>query len=79
VRDFDCWREEQLDGPFLCALATDGIGRGLGTRPLALLDELEGLQAAGVENSARRFIEHAIRERPKDFDDNVTLAVLRAE
>ena len=79
VRDFDCWREEELNGPFLCALSTDGIGRGLGTSPLTLLDELESLQAAGVENPARRFIEHAIRQRPKDFDDNLTLAVIRAE
>ncbi len=79
VREFDCWREEELHGPFLCALSTDGIGRGLGASPLTLLDELESLQAAGVENPAQRFIEQAIRQRPKDFDDNVTLAVIRAE
>ncbi len=79
VREFDCWHEEELNGPFLCALSTDGIGRGLGTSPLTLLDELEGLQAAGEENPARRFIERAIQQRPKDFDDNLTLAVIRAE
>jgi hypothetical protein len=69
----------ELNGPFLCALSTDGIGRGLGTSPLTLLDELEKLQAAGEANPARRFIEQAIQRRPKDFNDNVTLAVLRAE
>ena len=79
VREFDCWHEEEVNGPFLCALSTDGIGRGLGTSPLTLLDELESLQAAGVENPARRFIEQAIQRRPKDFDDNLTLAVIRAE
>ena len=79
VREFDCWHEEELNGPFLCALHTDGVGRGLGGNPLALLDELEELQAAGVENPARRFIEQAIAERPQDFDDNLTLAVIRAE
>ena len=79
VREFDCWREEELNGPFLCALATDGIGRGLGANPLALLDELENLQTAGAENPARRFIEQAIRQRPRDFNDNLTLAVIRAE
>jgi hypothetical protein len=78
VREFDFWHEEELNGPFLCALSTDGIGRGRGASPLALLDELEGLQAAGEENSARRFIEQSIRQRPKDFDDNLTLAVIRA-
>lgn len=79
VREFDCWHEEKLNGPFLCALSTDGIGRGLGTRPLKLLDELESLHAAGAENPAQRFIENAIQQRPKDFDDNLTLAIIRAE
>ena len=79
LREFDCWHEEELDGPFLSALSTDGIGRGIGTSPLALLDELECLQAAGVENPAQRFIEQAIQQRPKDFDDNLTLAVIRAK
>ena len=78
VRDFDCWHEEELNGPFLCVLSTDGIGRGNGASPLALLDELEGLQAAGAQNPAQRFIERAIQQRPKDFDDNLTLAVIRA-
>jgi hypothetical protein len=79
VRDFDCWQEEQLHGPFLCTVSTDGIGRGLGARPLTLLDELESLRAAGMENPAQRFIENAIRQRPRDFNDNLTLAVIRAE
>jgi hypothetical protein len=79
VREFDCWHEQKLNGPFLCALHTDGVGRGLGSNPKALLDELEELQAAGVENAARRFIEQAVEERPRDFEDNLTLAVIRAE
>jgi hypothetical protein len=79
VREFDCWHEEELNGPFLCALHTDGVGRGLGANPMALLDELEELQTAGVENTARRFIERAVEERPRSFNDNLTLAVIRAE
>ncbi len=79
VHDFDCWHEEQLNGPFLCALSTDGIGRAQGANPKALLDSLERLHAEGVENPARQFIEHAIQQRPNDFDDNLTLAVIRAE
>jgi serine/threonine protein phosphatase PrpC len=77
VRDFDCWHAEQLDGPFLGALYTDGIGRGQGPGPRALLDELERLEGAKAENPAQRFIEQAVDRRPKDFDDNLTLAVLR--
>ncbi|MGA2254922.1 MAG: protein phosphatase 2C domain-containing protein [Thermoguttaceae bacterium] len=79
VRDFDCWHEEKLNGPFLCAISTDGIGRGHGASPLALLDDLESLGAGDVENPAQRFIERAIQQCPKDFDDNLTLAVIRAE
>jgi len=76
VRVFDCWHEEELNGPFLCALSTDGIGRGYGENPPAFLHELEGIQAAGVDNPAQRFIEQAIQQHPKDFDDNLTLAVI---
>jgi hypothetical protein len=79
VREFDCWHEEKLNGPFLCALHTDGVGRGVGGNQSVLLDKLEKLQAAGMENAARRFIEQAVEERPQDFDDNLTLAVIRAE
>jgi hypothetical protein len=79
VRDFDCWHEEEIYGPFLCALSTDGIGRAQGSNPTALLDGLERLHAEGVENPARQFIEGAIQQRPNDFDDNLTLAVIRAE
>ncbi len=60
-------------------LHTDGVGRGIGGNPIVLLDELEELQAAGVENPARRFIEQAVEERPRNFDDNLTLAVIRGE
>jgi hypothetical protein len=79
VRAFDCWREEKLGGSFLCALHTDGIGRGVGGNPTTFLDELELLQAAGEENPPRRFIEQAVERRPQDFDDNLTLAVIRDE
>jgi hypothetical protein len=79
VHDFDFWHEEQANGPFLCALSTDGIGRAQGANAKALLDNLERLHAAGVQNPAQSFIERAIQQRPKDFDDNLTLAFLRAE
>jgi hypothetical protein len=79
LQAFDCWHEVELNGPFLCALYTDGIGRGLGASPLVLLDELENLHGAGVENPAQRIIERAVAERPKDFADNLTLAAIRMD
>jgi hypothetical protein len=79
VHQFDCWREEKLDGPFLGALHTDGVGRGLGDSPLALLDRLDELQTENEENVARRFIDLAIDEQPEQFEDNLTLAVIRSE
>jgi hypothetical protein len=75
--DFDYWRQEPIDGPFLCALMTDGVGRGIGTRPFGLVEELEVFDAAGIENAAREFIARGIHDRAKDFDDNLTLAVVR--
>jgi hypothetical protein len=77
VHDFDCWRQEKIEGPFNCALFTDGIGRGIGSEPMGLLDELDADTATGAENAAHKFIARAIHERPKDFDDNLTLAVVR--
>jgi hypothetical protein len=79
VGQFDCWREQELDGPFLCALHTDGVGRGLGSDPTALLDDLERLRPEETENAARRFIDRAVEERPRSFDDNLTLAVIKGE
>jgi hypothetical protein len=79
VREFDCWQEHVLSGPCLGAFHTDGIGRGLGRNPLTLLDELQDLHAAGVENPARRFIEMAIERRPAEFSDNLTLALVHIE
>ena len=79
VREFDCWREEQAGGPFLCALHTDGVGRGLGRNPTALLDELETSESLSAENASRRFIRQAVEQRPRSFDDNLTLAVIRGQ
>lgn len=79
VREFDCWHKERVHGPFLCALHSDGVGRGLGDNPLKLLDELERLQADGAANPAQQFIRQAVEQSPKDFEDNLTLAVVRAE
>jgi hypothetical protein len=78
VHDFNCWHEEEIGGPFLCALSTDGIGRAHGADPKMLLDDIERLQAEGADNPARQYIERAVRQRPGDFDDNLTLAVIRS-
>jgi hypothetical protein len=78
VREFDCWHEEELGGPFLCAFYTDGVGRGLGAAATALLDEVEEMESRGVENPAREYIEQAVERRPRSFSDNLTLAVIRA-
>jgi hypothetical protein len=77
VQQFDCWREEKLGGPFLCALHTDGVGRGLGIAPLVLLDELEKLQTGRGDNVSRKYIQRVIEQRPHDFADNLTLAVIQ--
>jgi serine/threonine protein phosphatase PrpC len=79
VQEFDCWREEKTDQPFRCALFTDGVGRGLGSTPLTMLDDLDKYHCDGSENTAQRFIEQAIERRPHEFTDNLTLAVIRSE
>ncbi len=74
--ELDGWVEEQRKAPYLCALFTDGVGRGVGAAPFALLDEAARLAVAGEENPARAYLEEVLRRRPADFADNLTLAVL---
>ena len=76
--EFDCWFEGSLCQQFLTAIHTDGLGRGLGDHPLALLEQLDALQLRRkAKKEARRYLDRALAERPKDFDDNLTLAVVR--
>jgi hypothetical protein len=77
--EFDAWVEQPRRTPFLCALFTDGLGRGLGECPFTLLDEAERLYAAREENPARVCIEQVIEQRPTDFADNLTLILIRED
>jgi len=64
--------------PFLAALHTDGVGRGLGAAPALLLDELDlAKQQQPDENEAQLYVRRVIHERPKDFADNLSLVVVR--
>ncbi len=74
---WDRWVRVPITGPFLCALFTDGIGRGLGDAPSRLLDDLERSHRGEADNPPRQFILRAIAERPADFQDNLTLASFR--
>jgi hypothetical protein len=78
--DFDvcCGMPVKPGQPFLAALHTDGLARGLGSNPLALLEELDRSQLGPhAENEARSYIEQVIADRPKDFADNLSLVVVR--
>lgn len=74
---FDVWIERPIDGPFLCAFYTDGVGRSLGDTPLTLLDGLEQMFTSNNMDISRSYLEKALSERPQDFIDNITLASLR--
>lgn len=73
--DFDL--EMQWDAACLCVLYTDGVGRGVGDNPLQVLDDLDRPELLSAENPAHRWLAEAIRDRPKSFDDNLTLVVIR--
>jgi serine/threonine protein phosphatase PrpC len=79
VTAFDCWKERALHSPFMCAFYTDGIGRGLSNDPAAMLDELENLEDAKIENPAHEFIRNVIRLSPDRFADNLSLAVVHSD
>lgn len=76
IRQFDGWFETAIESQMLFAAYTDGIARGLGADPLAILDRPEMSSENGVEHPARSYTRRAIDERPNEHDDNLTLGVL---
>jgi serine/threonine protein phosphatase PrpC len=79
LQDFDCWIEHAAKPPFLWVLHTDGLGRGLANEFDAMLDDLGSRCVAETQNLARHYIEEVMAQRPADFADNLTLAVIRAD
>ena len=60
-------------------LHTDGVGRGLGRNPSGAARRTgKNWIAEGAENTSRLFIGRAVEQRPRSFDDNLTLAVIRS-
>lgn len=74
----DHYFERRFSRPFLAALFTDGVGRGLGTAPTSLLDTLEFPALPSESNPAQEYLKEAIVRNPRAFEDNLTLAVIRA-
>lgn len=70
--------DQQLERPYQVAFYTDGIGRGSGTSPAKLIAALNTPGLGTATTPARAFITDAIQRDPKGFDDNLTLAYLRA-
>ncbi len=77
VSRFDHWEEIPLPQRFLAAIYTDGIARGIRNCASVLLDGLEEMDSSAETNHARTFVEQAIARQPRDFEDNLTLAVIR--
>ena len=79
VREFDCWREEEAAGPFLCAAAHRRRGTRAGPQPGGAARRTgKNWNPQGAENASRLFIRRAVEQRPRSFDDNLTLAVIRS-
>lgn len=72
----DIYWEKELSRPFFCALCTDGIARGFGLDLEALLRQFIPRANGATGNSAEDFLNRMVYERPREFDDNLTLAVL---
>ena len=72
----DCWAERELEGPFICAFYTDGVGRYLNDTPLTMLSVLQDLSDSGCLSLADTFLSNALQNHPEEFSDNVTLATI---
>lgn len=75
-RDF-LWQELFLQPGqrFLFAAYSDGVCRGLQRRGQTLTPDL--LPLVDGMNEAKCYLQQAIQEHPKEFDDNLSLAVVR--
>ena len=76
---FDLWLEKPWQGPLICALYSDGIGRGVEKGGLNLLRDITALPAAPDGNPARSFIRQIVEANHPAFDDNLTLALLQRD
>jgi hypothetical protein len=72
----DCWVERPWTGQLVCALYSDGVGRGSQQVNLCLLDRVTELYAQGSANAALECIRQIVQEGHPAFDDNLTLAIL---
>lgn len=73
---FDLWVERPWAGSLVCAVCSDGVGRGAQKANLRLLDRLAEFQAQGSPNPAEAFIRQVVLAADPAFDDNLTLALL---
>lgn len=76
---FDLWLDRPWSGPVLCALSSDGVGRGRQKTNLCLLERLAELQAQGHANPAQECLRQIVAAGDPAYDDNLTLAFLRRE
>lgn len=74
----DHFFDQRLERPYQAVFYTDGVGRGAGGAPAKLLEALDAPALVAGANPARAFIADAIQRDPRGFDDNLTLAILRA-
>ena len=75
---YDSKNEKPLIRPIFAVFYTDGVGRGVGAEPAKLIEALDNPAPPSSDNPARTFIAEAIQRDPHAFDDNLTLAILRA-
>jgi hypothetical protein len=76
---FDLWMERPWTRSMVCAISSDGVGRGVQKAKLSLLNGLAELQAQDVANPAEAFIRQIVETGDPAFDDNLTLALLTRE
>ena len=75
VSAFDFCDRVELNGPGVIAVFTDGVGRGVAGEEGELLAG-GSKRAAGEAISAQGVIEKLVEDRPAEFEDNLTLALI---
>lgn len=79
LEGLDFWAMRPWGDASLCALYTDGVGRGMQRGGLSVLSRIEEFRGLRSGNVAVDLIAEVVQSGRSGFDDNLTLAVLTSD
>jgi hypothetical protein len=76
VAEPDVWNTMDVTMPFSLAVFTDGVGRGVAADASEIFAHADATIEDGEMNPARHVLDVLQQNRPKEFEDNLTLGLM---